>query len=188
MLLALGRNGRLSELITLLQQERPNVVWPPVPDNFKMPESVDFGNIFASPHRKEQTITHQINTGGGAYIGGVVNTGGGEFTGRDKIIYGDTMASNEIAAAFVSIQTAVDQAKINDAQKIIVQTAVDTLRMEANKGAAANANVVEQWLGILVQMAPDIAKVTIDIFTPPVTGLSIVFQKVSQKTRAQQKD
>ena len=28
----------------------------------------------------------QINTGGGAYVGGTVNTGGGDFVGRDKIV------------------------------------------------------------------------------------------------------
>mgnify|MGYP002712995940 CR=1 FL=1 len=40
LLLGLGRNGRLPQLITLLQQERPKVNWPPVPDNFELPESL----------------------------------------------------------------------------------------------------------------------------------------------------
>lgn len=40
LLLGLGRNGRLPELITLLQQERPKVDWPPVPEDFEMPESL----------------------------------------------------------------------------------------------------------------------------------------------------
>lgn len=40
LLLGLGRNGRLPELITLAQQQHPNVTWPPVPDGFRLPESL----------------------------------------------------------------------------------------------------------------------------------------------------
>lgn len=44
LLLALGRNGRLPELITLAQQERPHIAWPPVPVDFHLPESLTFGD------------------------------------------------------------------------------------------------------------------------------------------------
>lgn len=40
LLLALGRNGRLPNLITLAQKLRPKVDWPPVPDGFQLPESL----------------------------------------------------------------------------------------------------------------------------------------------------
>lgn len=45
LLLALGRNGRLPKLITLLQKERPNIDWPLVPKDFEMPESLASGEI-----------------------------------------------------------------------------------------------------------------------------------------------
>lgn len=67
LLLALGRNGRLPELIILLQHERPNIDWPPIPVDFEMPGSIDFNDTDTSAHKK-QTLTHQINTGGGACI------------------------------------------------------------------------------------------------------------------------
>lgn len=35
----LGNNGRLPQLITLAQQQRPNVTWPLLPDNFQQPTS-----------------------------------------------------------------------------------------------------------------------------------------------------
>lgn len=40
LLLGLGRCNRLSDLIPLLQQERPLVDWPLVPDNFQLPEAL----------------------------------------------------------------------------------------------------------------------------------------------------
>jgi tetratricopeptide (TPR) repeat protein len=37
LLLALGRNGRLPDLIPILQQQRPQIDWPPVPNDFQLP-------------------------------------------------------------------------------------------------------------------------------------------------------
>jgi HEAT repeat protein len=44
LLLALGRNGRLPELVALAQQERQHAIWLPVPDDFQMPESLTSGD------------------------------------------------------------------------------------------------------------------------------------------------
>lgn len=43
LLLGLGRNRRLPELISLAQQQRPHVDWPPMPDDFELPESLVSG-------------------------------------------------------------------------------------------------------------------------------------------------
>ena len=43
LLLALGRHGRLPHLIAHLQQERPRIDWPPLPDDFQLPDSLVFG-------------------------------------------------------------------------------------------------------------------------------------------------
>lgn len=40
LLLGLGRNGQLPGLITIAQQLRPHINWPPVPDDFQLPESL----------------------------------------------------------------------------------------------------------------------------------------------------
>ena len=40
LLLFLARRNRLSQLIILLEKERPNVEWPPVPDDFQLPGSL----------------------------------------------------------------------------------------------------------------------------------------------------
>ena len=38
----------------------------------------------------------EIDTGGGAYIGGHVNTGGGDFVGRDKVVHGDAVHGDKV--------------------------------------------------------------------------------------------
>ncbi|MCB8980698.1 MAG: hypothetical protein H6657_25080 [Ardenticatenaceae bacterium] len=41
LLLELARNGRLPELVTLAQEQRPHVEWPTVPDDFELPKSLE---------------------------------------------------------------------------------------------------------------------------------------------------
>lgn len=45
LLLSLGKHGRLPEFIELLCQERPGIVWSPVPDNFEMPDSFGLDDL-----------------------------------------------------------------------------------------------------------------------------------------------
>ncbi|MBK7181212.1 MAG: hypothetical protein IPH82_29200 [Chloroflexi bacterium] len=40
LLLGLGRNGRLPDLISLAQQQRPLISCPPMPDDFTLPKSL----------------------------------------------------------------------------------------------------------------------------------------------------
>lgn len=40
LLLTMARHGRLSELMNIVQRERPNVDWPAMPDDFELPESL----------------------------------------------------------------------------------------------------------------------------------------------------
>jgi Effector-associated domain 7 len=60
LLIAMGRSGRLPELLSLVQQERRNVTWPPIPDDFELPQSLK-SDAPAAP-----TVTNN-------YYGAVVN-------------------------------------------------------------------------------------------------------------------
>lgn len=161
-------------------------------------------------------IGGNVNTSGGEFIGRDLITHGdvvhgdnilGDKVQGDKIsVTGDIAATNvaigsenqqqasvqnessplDIAAAFATIQTAVDQANINTAQKVVVKTAVDTLHTEADKGEEADVTTVEEWLRMLAQMAPDIAEVAINTFIHPINGISTIFKKVAQKIRSEQ--
>lgn len=92
--------------------------------------------------------------------------------------------TQDIANAFAAIQTAINEASLNSAQKMVAQTAVDNLLAEADKGETADASVVEQWLVMLVNMAPDIAEVALDTFVNPIKGISTVFKKIAQKVQS----
>jgi hypothetical protein len=43
-----------------------------------------------------QSGRRNIDTGGGAFIGGRVNTGGGDFVGRDKVVHGDQVSGDKV--------------------------------------------------------------------------------------------
>jgi len=75
LLLALGRRNRLPDLAPLLQQERPNVTWPPVPDDFQMPASLTSGTVVPP---------NQYHVYGDMMQGDKI---GQDKVGRDKITY-----------------------------------------------------------------------------------------------------
>jgi WD40 repeat protein len=80
LLLGLGRNGRLPELITLLQQERPKVDWPPLPDGFELPESlVGETAVPANQYHVYGDVVH------------------GDKIGRDKNVVGDISGQSVVA-------------------------------------------------------------------------------------------
>jgi hypothetical protein len=134
----------------------------------------------------------EINTGGGAYIGGGVNTGGGDFTGRDKITTTTTttitsgVPPESIAEAFTRLQQALE-AKPDTMQKEMARQAVATLEVEAQKGPAADEAKVEQGFQVILAMLPDMAEVAIQTFINPIQGLSVAFQKIAQRARQQMK-
>lgn len=194
LLLGLARNGRLPELITKVQQERPNVAWPQMPPNFQLPASLTTGRTNAP------TVAYN-------YYGDVVQ---GDKVSGDKISVGNisgsqgiaigrgawaTVTSNQgeadaeaIAAAFARLYQAVSESLASAAQKAVAQQALEKLDQEAQKGESANEAEVQQWFHVLATMLPDIAEVAIDTFLNPIKGVSTVFRKIAAKAREQHQD
>jgi hypothetical protein len=81
LILALARIDRLQELVNLTEWQRPNVDWPPVPENFQMPSS-----LASSP---ASGGTQNINRG--EVIQG--NKIGGDKVGGDQITIGNISGS-----------------------------------------------------------------------------------------------
>lgn len=52
-LLILGRNGRLPELLALVEKQRPQVTWPPVPADFQLPAPAAYGDG-GVPHKQNR--------------------------------------------------------------------------------------------------------------------------------------
>ena len=53
--------------------------------------------------KSQEALARQINTGGGAYIGGNVSIQNSEFIGRDKIIHGDEVAGDKVGGDKISV-------------------------------------------------------------------------------------
>ena len=78
LLLAMGRYGRLSDLIKVVREERPNVDWPSIPDNFQLPESLAPEERVVSPD--------QYNVYGDVVQGDIV--AGNKIEGNQNVFVG----------------------------------------------------------------------------------------------------
>ena len=110
----------------------------------------------------------EINTGGGAYIGGSVNTGGGSFTGRDSIIYGSPA---DLDAALAPVVDAIRQHAA--AAQVTALEQVAALKQELAKGKEAGDSRVAHILDGLVNLVPGAAAAVVGAFgTPLLSGLA----------------
>ncbi len=138
--------------------------------------------VKASTEEEQKKGGRVINTGGGAYIEGIVNTGGGDFVGRDRITYGDADANKGIAKVFRDLYQALDK-QPDTLQKEMAHQAITMLEKEANNGEQADENKIKQGFEVILAMLPDIAEVAINTFINPIQGLSTAFQQIAQNTK-----
>jgi hypothetical protein len=47
--LGLARRGLLQDLLDLVQEKRPHIDWPPIPNGFELPESLADGGMKIPP-------------------------------------------------------------------------------------------------------------------------------------------
>lgn len=97
----LGRNGRLSELVALAQQQRPHIEWPPVPDDFELPESLE------TAVSSDQYHIYGDNVQGDKFTGDKI--------GRDKNVVGNVSGQSAVAVGERA------QATINQYGDIIIR-------------------------------------------------------------------
>lgn len=100
LLLALGRNDRLEELLIIVQQQRPKVEWPAVPEDFQLPESL-VSNETTVPLNQYHIFGDSVQ--GDKIMGDkVINdvTLSGDVVGKDKIVTTiDVVVNNAYTAA-----------------------------------------------------------------------------------------
>lgn len=65
------------------------------------------------------------------------------------------------------------------------KNAVSKLEAEAVKGDKADESRVQKWMNFLADTAPDIWEVAVDTFINPVKGLSTVFRKIAERSKAE---
>jgi hypothetical protein len=193
LILALGRNGRLAELITLAQQLRRHVAWPPVPPDFQLPASLESGSM-ATPvtqHHYYGNVVQGDQVGGDKITVGPISGSQGIAIGRGATAtvttYQQGSDAESIATAFARLYQAVNNSPATAAQKTVAQQAVEKLEQEAQKGETAVEVEVRQWFDVLMAMLPGIGEVAIDTFLNPIKGVSTVFRKVAAKARDQRR-
>lgn len=144
------------------------------------PGGISIGKIEAANVGKTQTIDQrgatfnlgsrmEINTGGGAYVGGSVDTGGGAFTGRDSIVYGSTA---DLDAALAPVVDAIRQ-HAEAAAQVAALEQVAALKQELAKGKEAGDTRVAGVLDGLANLVPGAVAAVVSAFgTPLLSGLA----------------
>ena len=154
-------------------------------------------------YRQATGASTEINTGGGAYVGGNVEVQNGDFVGRDSIrvagdgtIFGDhgraTVIKQQgadataIAQAFADLYTTVArQPDLAPDDKNDIQAELQEVETEIKKGQSADEGFIRRRLRSIQSMAPDIYDVIITTFANPVAGLGMVAKKVAEKMKAE---
>ncbi len=169
LILRLGHEGRLAELVTLAAAERPNKYWPPVPADFQLPQSGSWSATAAAG----QTIVQ------GDFIYG--DKAGGDIVERDKITAsGQGIAIGEHAHAEVHIQQGIPPEQLNAlfgpllqqvaqqapaGQQATAVAKVNELKEETAKGEEANDETVAELVQDIVDLAPTAVETITNLFT-----------------------
>ena len=143
LLLGLGRNGRLPDFITLLQQVRPNVAWLLVPDDFELPVSLSTGEL---------TTAGDTNI---EQIGDIFNVG--DITGSYTAIgNGAQVIVNQIEQALSAIEEMEKGVQVAENRLArAIQSKIDNyIRLPTTVGAEAYRNPYRSLLNYRIEDSP----------------------------------
>lgn len=134
----------------------------------------------------------QLNTDGGAYVGGYLNVVG-EFVGRDRIVHGDQITMGDVSGAgiaigrgaqsnvtqglsprdleplFAPLLAVVAQRAPSDKQAAAVQQ-VQEIKAEVAKGKQADDGRIGKLIDSLVGMVPGAVGSVASVFATPILG------------------
>jgi hypothetical protein len=92
---------------------------------------------------------------------------------------------DEIARAFALIMKPVS-ALPEGPDRQAAQSAVEGLKIEAAKGAAAKEKNVRKWLDFLAATSAGAWEVAVNTFANPIAGLNTVFKKIAERAKEEQ--
>jgi len=161
----------------------------------------------AKKKAKDKKEKPQLDTGGGAYVGGNVNTGGGEFTGRDKqvsasgggvaiggsaannlIVTGDGNVLRQVRMLFAPVYQAIEQSGRPAQAQADLTAEVREIEAEVSKGEQADESFLARRLRNLRRMTPDIADLVLAGLSGPGAVVAALVRKVAEKVKGEPLD
>ena len=125
----------------------------------------------------------------GIHINGNVSGSQVIGAGGDVLIEGGFQASSvgsDLSEAFKEIYQKIEARPADpNVEKSEIAENVRKIEAEVQKGEEGNVSLFEMRLKMLAAMAPDIAEVVAATITSPIAGISVVFQKIAQKAKAE---
>ncbi len=105
LLMALARRNRLPDLLTRLQEDRPHVEWPPLPDDFELPESLVGEETAPTPSRGQAVTDNQYHIYGDDISIGNISNSKAIAVGRGaSVTYQEGLSVAEVAALVVELK------------------------------------------------------------------------------------
>jgi len=134
---------------------------------------------------KKKEGPQQVDTGGGAYVGGKVSVEGGDFVGRDQVKTVG-LSGPDVAELFKPIYAAIEARPDTPLEdQADMKAEVEEVQAEVAKGEEADEGFLARRLRNLKRMAPDILEVALATLADPAAGLGTVASKVATRMKAE---
>jgi hypothetical protein len=188
LLIILGRQGKLPDLLGLVNRYRPNANWPPMPKNFEIPST---GEWAASSKQVQNVHDGDVTYGnkiGGDNVQGDKFTGdkiSGDKIGGDKISVGNISGSTGIAIGR-SAQSNVKSTTVHQSgateifasifaplQELVATESpssvryVNELKEEVSRGPEAEDRMIARHIRVLMDEVPSSRSTIVSIFKNP---------------------
>lgn len=189
LLIILGRQDKLPELLDLVTRYRSNVNWPVMPDNFELPSSGEWAAYSQQVQHVHYGDVTYGNKYGGDYVGG--DKISGDKIGGDKISVGNISGSTGIAigrGAQSNVKTTTIQqggpgenmaSLFAPLQRLVVETSpgsvgiVNDLKEEISLGTEANDRMVAKLVQVLASEVPPSKPALISLFQHPAVSIAV---------------
>jgi hypothetical protein len=133
--------------------------------------------------------TYQVDTGGGAYVGGSVSVGG-DFVGRDRIVHGDQITTGAVSGTGIAIAggsqstvtTGLSRQELDSLfaplmmalqatppeKRTAALRQAEELKWETAKGKQADDGRIARLIDRLVELAPRAVSTIVSTFASPI--------------------
>jgi hypothetical protein len=163
LLIGLGRQERLSDLLGVVRQQRPRVAWPPVPAGFQMPASLvpgsSAGTVVQNHYYGDQVGGDKISVGNVSGTG--IAIGRGSST---NVQIQQGLDAEQLNLLFAPLLTEVERHDPAAAVK------VEALKAEAARGEEADDEKMAGLIEDIVDAVPSVVEEVINMFTNQIVA------------------